>query len=199
MSQSILFTPSLREEAVSSHVFPNGDYRQIHYPKGILEELTAEYNLDKPTYKVEPRAGPSFQKLCRTKCTVNDSHNVNTFLGMGDGARTIREGEHSTATGVLKEFTKTYYFSEKERPKESREQIYVMAKDDPEVLKLKLYKWANCGEYCYFRGHVKEGCRGINRNKQLSRSNSESSDEFWNLPGPSVEKINPQYEEWKDI
>lgn len=48
MVQSIIFTPPIQGELVNSSIFPNGNNEIMKYPKGILEELTAEYNLEKP-------------------------------------------------------------------------------------------------------------------------------------------------------
>ncbi|XP_043474358.1 uncharacterized protein LOC122506310 [Leptopilina heterotoma] len=191
MSESIIFTPPIQGELVRNYVFPKGNIDNINYPKGILEELTAEYNLDKPTYTVDRTTGPELGRLWRVKCIVTDNKNSNAFIATGDSCRTIRESEHSAAKIILKELDKTYYFSEEEKPRSLKHKIHVMTHEEPSLIKLKLYKWENCCEYCYKRGHTKDHCYSVIRNKKiLNKQNpfndkDNDSDDFWDIPGPT--------------
>lgn len=191
MSESIIFTPSIQGELTRNYIFPKGNIDEINYPKGILEELTAEYNMDKPVYIIDKTSGPDFGGLWQVKCTVTDRKNNNLFVATGNSCRTIRESEHTAAKIILKEMNETYYFSEEEKPHSLKRKIYVMSQEEPSLIKLKLYKWENCCEYCYKRGHTKEHCYSVIRNRKILRKQNpfhdkdDDSDEFWELPGPT--------------
>lgn len=189
MTESFLFTAPLQGELIGAFIFPKGDISSIAYPKGILEELTAEYNLNKPIYIIEPGTGPSYKKPWQVRCTVTDSKNNNTFIVLGDGCCKVRDSEHSAARKILEHLNKIYYFSEEEKPKMITNSTYVMSRQEPTIIKLKLYKWENCCELCYSRGHLKEQCHGVIRNKRFlnntqkpDENNYDEIDDFWELP-----------------
>ncbi|XP_051168364.1 uncharacterized protein LOC127286104 [Leptopilina boulardi] len=195
MLETILFTPPLQGEIIESFKFPKGDIAEINYPKGILEEITAEYNIDKPNYSVIIQTGLKFNKLWQVKCTVTDTKHGNVFTAISDEIITIRESEHCAALKILKELNRVYYFSEEEKQKNIKGRVHVMAINEPNKIKLKMFKWESCCEYCYKRGHTKNNCHGILRNKKIQKQEEKEikdseesidSDEFWNLPGPSV-------------
>ena len=84
---------------------------------------------------------------------------------------------------MLTTLEKLYFFSEEKNTCDNMDEQYVICLDNPAISLIKLYKWENCCEYCYLRGHTMATCRKqIKRNKRL-RDNLEAAEEdFWGPP-----------------
>lgn len=188
MAEMILKTPPINGELINVNIFPKGNIEAIEFPKGILEEFTAEYDLSKPNYSVESVSGPPNNRRYDIKCTVRDINNDNTFVTRSRNERRIKDGEHTTARQILKLLDQTYYFCELEKEPHQKGLTYVMTTENPTILKLKLYKWTNCCEFCFLRGHTKTQCLRPIRNKRLLQkiNKNEKDDEFWNIPGKPI-------------
>ncbi|XP_051169961.1 uncharacterized protein LOC127287195 [Leptopilina boulardi] len=186
MAEIILRTPPLQGELININIFPKGNIDDIRHPKGILEELTAEYNLEKPVFQLENVVGPSHNRRYDIKCTVKDLKHGNTFSAIAKNELRIKLAEHTVARKLLKLLEKTYYFSEENENTNTTSLTYIMCQENPNTLKIKLYKWGNCCEKCYMRGHTKDNCFGKLRNKRLfsNKQPSVNNDEFWNISVP---------------
>lgn len=193
MAEMVLKTPPLQGELIAITIFPKGNIDQLEFPKGILEEFTAEYNLTKPLYSVESVSGPPNNRRYDIKCIVKDLIHDNIFVTRSRNERKIKDGEHDTARQILKLLNETYYFSEQERESNEKALTFVMSKEEPTILKIKLFKWTNCCEFCFLRGHTKFQCTGPIRNKKLlpkNEKNTINNDEFWEIPGTPIENSN---------
>lgn len=112
MAELVLRTLPLQGEEIKTNIFLKGNIIEISHPKGILEELIAEYDLEKPKYFIENVKGPPDSRRYDVKCTVKDLANGNIFVAIGKGERKIKDAEHVAARKLLKMIDKTYYFSE---------------------------------------------------------------------------------------
>lgn len=189
MAEMVLTSPPLQGELILIDIFPKGNIDEIEFPKGILEELASEYNLNKPKYSIKHVTGPPNNRRYDVECVVTDLINNNVFTASTRNMRKIKDGEHTTARKILKLLNRTYYFSEEEKEPNSKGKTYVMCQEDTSILKIKLFKWTNCCELCYQRGHVKTQCNGPFRNKKLfpnSHTKLINNDEFWEIPGKPI-------------
>ena len=60
-----------------------------------------------------------------------------------------------------------YFFSEENYLNGETEIEHALCLDDQTKLRVKIYKWENCGEYCYMRGHTTLECnKKVKRNKE---------------------------------
>lgn len=186
MTESVISSPALEGELVENDNFPKGNIDTLDYPKGILEELTIEYDLTKPYYNVDKFWGPTHNRYWQVKCTVEDKRHNNKITMIGKEMRRIRDAEHSAAKAVLKTLDSIYYFSEQETAEKAHRIIYSMSQQNPKKMKVKLFKWTNSCEFCYARGHLKEECYGVLRNKNFKKPSNDNIDDFWDLPGKPV-------------
>ena len=181
MAYSIISTRPPKGQVYPTTNFPKGEVEGLKFPKGPLEELTAEYNLSKPYYKLYETQGPPSDRIFYVKCVVEDNKRGNTFCHISEGERRIRFAEHSAARKVLRELQEVYYFSEEKNVENESEEIYVKCLDNESKLLIKLFKWENCCEFCYVRGHTMSQCsKQIKRNKNLENVEQMPCEEdFW--------------------
>lgn len=141
-------------EIASNPHFPKGKIRTLKYAKSSLEELTAEYDLSKPIYSLHYTIGLEHDKTFYVKCVVKDYNQNNYFQEIGDGEKRLKDAEHSAARKILESLNRVYYFSEQKKKNSEKTFIISLPLENPIRPKLKLYKWTNCCEYCFQRGHT---------------------------------------------
>ena len=96
--------------------------------------------------------------------------------------------EHEATKKMLAILKKMYYFSEEKNICNSRDESYVICLDNPAISLIKLYKWDNCCEYCYLRGHTMATCKKqIKRNKRLLNDQETTKEDYWDrLKGEKI-------------
>ena len=76
-----------------------------------------------------------------------------------------------------------YFISEERNICNRTHESYVTCVDNPATSLIKLYKWENCCEYCYLRGHTIAACKKqVKRNKRLLDKQEITEEDFWGPP-----------------
>ena len=180
MADSVILTKLPKGQIHATAIKPKGEVENLKFAKGPLEELSAEYDFSKPNFTLYRTEGPSHQRIFFVKCVVEDTKRGNLFIAISKGEPRIRLAEHSAARKILKQLEKVYFFSEETNVNKEFEETYVIFLDNESKLLIKLYKWENCCEYFYLRGHTMNECnKRIKRNKRLNEQKNIAEEEFW--------------------
>ena len=93
----------------------------------------------------------------------------------------LKNSEHEAARKILKTLEYNYNFGEERNINNEIEDVYVLCQDKESRMLIKLYKWEQCCEYCYLRGHKVESCsRKIMHNKNFKENYTVTEENFWN-------------------
>ena len=178
MAHSIISTQPPKGQVYPTTNFSKGEVEGLKFSKG---PLAAEYGLEKPNYSLHETRGPPHDRKFFVKCRVEDVNNGNLFIQISNGEKTIKAAEHEAARKILHEMKEVYYFSEEHNLDNQSNETYVICLDNPSKILLKLYKWENCCEYCYIRGHTMSQCnKRVKRNKHLKEVDQMPQEEdFW--------------------
>ena len=156
---SVINTRPPKGEIYPTTLHPKGEIEKLRFAKGQLEELTAEYNFTKPKYTLEETAESNNIKKFFVRCEIEDRRRENKFSTVSNGEGRIRSAEHEAAKEMLMILEKLYFFSEEKNTCNSIDECYVICLDNPAISLIKLYKWENCCEYYYLRGHTMANCK----------------------------------------
>ena len=149
-----LDSPSPRRQIYPHYIYPEGDLENLKNPKGVLAELSAEYGFNKPSYILVNLEGPAHNRTFYVTCTVNDCKHNKTFTEISNGKNKLKNAKYEAARKILKTLEYSYYFSEEQIIDNKIEDIYFLCQDKKSRMFIKLYKWEQCCEYCYLRGHI---------------------------------------------
>ena len=176
---SVITTLPPKGEIYPITLQPKGEIEKLQFAKGQLEELTAEYNFTKPQYTLEETTEAYNKKKFFIRCLVEDQKRGNKFSTLSNVENRIRSAEQEAAKKMLATLRNIYYFSEEKNVNNMTDESYVICLDNPATSLIKLYKWGNCCEYCYLRGHTMATCRKqIKRNKRLLDDQETAEEDF---------------------
>ena len=186
-----LDSPLPRGQIYPTYIHPKGDVEHLKNPKGALEELSAEYGFTKPSYILIKSEGPAHNRTFYASCTIKDCKRNKIFSESSNGENKLKNAEHEAARKILKKLEDNYYFSEERNINNEVEDIFVSCQDKESRMLIKLYKWEQCCEYCYLRGHKVENCsRIIKRNKNFKENYTVTEEDFWdpvdNIKNPNL-------------
>ena len=176
-----LDSPLPRGQIYPKYIHPKGDVEHLKNPKGELEELSAEYGVTKPSHILIKSEGPAHDRTFYASCTVKNCKRNKIFSESSNDENKLKNAEHGAARKILKNLEDNYYFSEERNVNNEVKDIFVLCQDKECRMLIKLYKWEQCCEYCYLRGHKVENCsRKIKRNKNFKHNYTVTEEDFWN-------------------